>query len=116
MTKALVSKDDDDDENGASRSTLETIETVPASSSKSNNETNDKYPPVAVLVGDKFDNPEYFLWDKDKCQMLEWGDTSKSTQVSAQVCEDGWNSILYFSIATIRSYEGAFQALAYIEK
>ena len=72
LTKALVSKDDDGDENGASRSTLETTETVPASSSKSNNEKNDKYPPVAVLVGDKFDNPEYFLWDKDKCQMLEW--------------------------------------------
>jgi len=71
LTKALVSKDDGDDNNEA-RSSLEATETAPASSSKSNNEKNDKYLPVAVLVGDQFDNPHYFLSDKGKCQMLEW--------------------------------------------
>ena len=30
------------------------------------------YPPVAVLVGDKFMNPDYFLWDTDKNHGIEW--------------------------------------------
>jgi len=30
------------------------------------------YPPVAVLVGDKFMHPEYFLWDSERKRNLEW--------------------------------------------
>jgi hypothetical protein len=30
------------------------------------------YPPVAVLVGDKFVHPEYFLWDTKRKRGLDW--------------------------------------------
>jgi pimeloyl-ACP methyl ester carboxylesterase len=40
--------------------------------SKSLKEEIEKYPPVAVLVGDQFLNPDHFLWDTSASRWIEW--------------------------------------------
>mmetsp|Transcript_3723 Transcript_3723/g.4885 ORF Transcript_3723/g.4885 Transcript_3723/m.4885 type:complete len:481 (+) Transcript_3723:313-1755(+) len=37
-----------------------------------------QYPPIATLVGDKFDKPDFFLWDTKNNRWIEWD--SKSLQ------------------------------------
>jgi len=33
---------------------------------------SDQYPPIAVLVGDQYLNPDFFLWDINASRWIEW--------------------------------------------
>ena len=35
-----------------------------------------EYPPIAALVGDKWDKPDFFLWDTKNNRWIEWNNPS----------------------------------------